>query len=91
MNGKRKQWDSDELRKFLEKDFRIRIDTWGKEDIDRAKSALEVYESEEDFLERSGWGKDNPEAESERYLTENYICRWREGKFFYFSRIVWEA
>ena len=89
-SGKRKQRDQKELRRLLEREFLIYSDTWEKEDVERAEAALAVYESMEDFLEISGWRRDNPELVSEKYLTENHICRWVKNRFVYFSRIIWD-
>jgi hypothetical protein len=44
----------------------------------------------EEFLEKSGWRRDNPELCSECYLFENHICRKIQGKIWYFSRIQYE-
>lgn len=49
-----------------------------------------VYEDVEEFLEKSGWRRDNPELCSECYLFENHICRKIQGKIWYFSRIQYE-
>ena len=43
-----------------------------------------------EFLEKSGWRRDNPELCSECYLFENHICRKIQGKIWYFSRIQYE-
>lgn len=55
-----------------------------------AESCIEVYENIEEFLEKSGWRRDNPELCSECYLFENHICRKIQGKIWYFSRIQYE-
>ena len=55
-----------------------------------AESCIEVYEDVEEFLEKSGWRRDNPELCSECYLFENHICRKIQGKIWYFSRIQYE-
>ena len=52
--------------------------------------SIEVYEDVEEFLEKSGWRRDNPELCSECYLFENHICRKIQGKIWYFSRIQYE-
>ena len=49
-----------------------------------------TYEDVEEFLEKSGWRRDNPELCSECYLFENHICRKIQGKIWYFSRIQYE-
>jgi hypothetical protein len=91
MTGERDIWSPDELRRLLEKEFLVQIVNWEKEDIDRAGSALRSFESMEMFFEESGWDRDNPELRSEAYLIENRICRWINGRFLYFSRLLWEA
>ena len=55
-----------------------------------AESCIEVYEDVEEFLEKSGWRRDNPELCSECYMFENHICRKIQGKIWYFSRIQYE-
>ena len=55
------------------------------------ESSLEgQYEDVEEFLEKSGWRRYNPELCSECYLFENHICRKIQGKIWYFSRIQYE-
>ena len=54
------------------------------------KAALKYMENIEEFLEKSGWRRDNPELCSECYLFENHICRKIQGKIWYFSRIQYE-
>ena len=49
-----------------------------------AERCIEVYENIEEFLEKSGWRRDNPELCSECYLFENHICRKIQGKIWYF-------
>lgn len=48
------------------------------------------YKSVDTFLLDTEWDKDNPECSSEEYLVENRICRWIDGKFGYFSRLLRE-
>ena len=77
------------LKDILEQEFLIR-ENWNKEKLVRAAKALEGYENVKEFLERTGWGRDNPECMTEEYLTENRICRWVGDRFVYFSKILYE-
>jgi len=91
MNGKKVELTEKELHYLLETEFKVKNEEW---EIRREKNALiclKVYDSVEDFLKNTGWGKDNPELQSEEYLTENRICRWVDGKLYYFSRLLWET
>lgn len=90
MNGKRNQRDQEELHQLLETEFLVYSDTWERADVEKAERALAVYENVEDFPEQSGWGRNNQELTSEKYLTKNHICRWVKNKFVYFSRIIWD-
>ena len=89
MNGEKDSGFPNGLTDILEREFLIR-ETWNKEKLVRAAKALEGYENVEEFLERTGWGRDNPECMTEQYLTENRICRWLGDRFFYFSKILYE-
>lgn len=91
MSGKKLPWTSGELQKILDKEFLEKTAVWGKKEAERAARALKVYKDVKCFLEETGWGKDNPEAASEEYLIGHRICRWVDGRFLYFSRLVWEA
>lgn len=84
------EMDPDKLSDILETEFLIYVDRRNLQELKRAAMALEIFESIEDFMEKTGWNKNNPELQSEKYLTENRICRWIEGKAFYFSRLLWE-
>ncbi|MDR1551033.1 MAG: hypothetical protein LBT06_20945 [Hungatella sp.] len=75
---------------MMKDEFGIEIDYTDGSAVLRAVNALVAYDSVEAFLTDTGWRKDNPELCSEKYLTRNRICRWVEGEFCYFSRIVWE-
>ena len=79
------------LKKRLEQEFLLSTENWSGEDYRRAAAALTAFDSVEAFLENTGWGLDNPECIGEEYLTENRICRWIDGKFVYFSRLLWEG
>lgn len=74
----------------MKKEFDVDIDYTDYSAVLRAVNALIPYESVDAFLLDTGWGKDNPEYGSEEYLVGNYIGRWIEGKFVYFSRLLWE-
>lgn len=84
-------FNREELKEILEQEFLIPADGWGEEEYRRAEAALFAFDSVEMFLEATGWEKDNPEISREEYLTENRICRWAAGKFYYFSRLLWEG
>lgn len=76
---------------LLAQEFGLRL---GEDETDKlllARDCIEVYASVEEFLERTGWGRDNPEACSGDYLQENRICRKVNGEYWYFSRIRYEA
>ncbi|MFR5631482.1 MAG: hypothetical protein ACLUFH_00605 [Monoglobales bacterium] len=89
MTGRKLSIDASRIREILELEFGVRIELWDEDAIKHAEHALEAYDSPEDFLVQTGWENDNPEYQSENYLTENQICRWVDGKFLYFSRILW--
>lgn len=90
MNGDRRRCTLERMQEILKMEFLIPEDMLDEVGIEQAAAALEIYGSIEEFLEKTGWGRDNPECSSEEYLTENRICRWVNGKLFYFSRLVWE-
>lgn len=73
----------------MKKEFDIDIDYTDRNAVLRVANALIPYESVDAFLLDTEWGKDNPECSDEAYLVENRICRWIEGKFVYFSRLLW--
>ena len=52
--------------------------------------SYEIYDSMEEFLEKSGWKRDNPELGEKSYLLDNHICRYIQGKVWYFSRLRYE-
>lgn len=91
MNGSKVKLEADRLWHLLETEFLVCKCEWKKRKIMEALDALEIYEDVEDFLEQTGWGRDNPELQSEEYLINNRICRWIDGRFVYFSRLVWES
>ena len=90
MNGDRMRFTAERMKEILKAEFLIPEDMLDKMGIEQAAAALEIYGGIEEFLEKTGWGRDNPEYSSEEYLTGNRSCRWVDGKLLYFSRIVWE-
>lgn len=76
--------------KLLLKEFDIHIKEAEEEKIALAKQCVEIYDTPEEFYEKTNWDKDNPEQSSFQYLEENKICRKIQGKIWYFSRIRWE-
>lgn len=88
MNGKEAGMDLEKAKELLETEFRVWCN-WNEGKLEAAMEALEIYEDVEEFLAHTGWGKDNPEIQSEAYLTGNRICRWVDGKFIYFSWLLW--
>lgn len=90
MNGKL-NFEKSELKSLLEQEFFIQTDTFEEAEYRKIRKALFAYESVDEFFKDTGWGKDNPELQSEDYLTGNRVCRWWNGQFIYFSRILWEG
>lgn len=90
MNGDRPEYSQAKIRYILKKEFLVPDDMLKQRSIAEAAKALEIYESIEEFLDKTGWRKDNPECSSEEYLTANRICRWVDGTLLYFSRLIWE-
>lgn len=91
MTGRNRLWKDGKLICVLEHEFNLRKRVWTAEDLKRARSALFTFPDVEAFLSETGWGRDNPEYSSEEYLTAKRICRWIDGRFIYFSRLLWEA
>lgn len=89
MNGENGIGFQNGLMDMLEQEFLVQ-ENWDERKLVRAAKALEGYRSVEEFLEKTRWGRDNPECMAEEYLTENRICRWVKGRFLYFSRILYE-
>lgn len=90
MDGDRRRLIPERMKDILKTEFLIPEDALDMTGIEKVEAALEVYISIEEFLEKTGWGRDNPEYSSEEYLTGNRICRWVDGKLLYFSRLIWE-
>ena len=67
------------LLEMLEQEFGVQIGEDELENIELAKQCISTR-----------WAKDNPEFSDFQYLLENNICKWIEGKVWYFSRIQFE-
>lgn len=76
---------------LLMREFDIHINETDVGRLIAAAGCIEIYDSIEEFLNKSGWKKDNPELCAETYLLENRICRYNQGKVWYFSRIRFES
>ena len=79
MTGKEAGMTPEEVKMILETEFMVQCG-WNEEKLDCALEALEIYSDMEEFLAHTGWGKDNPEIQSEMYLTSNRICKWVKEK-----------
>lgn len=90
MNGDRLRFIPERMKEILKTEFLIPEDMLEQKGTEQIIVALEIYDSMEEFLEKTGWERDNPEYSAEEYLTENRICRWIDGKLLYFSRLIWE-
>lgn len=66
--------------KLLLREFGIYIRETEVEKADLAKQCVEIYDTPEEFYEKTNWDKDNPEQSSFQYLEENQICRRIQGK-----------
>lgn len=72
---------------LLRREFDICIHEDDIEKLELAKACIEIYETEQEFFEKTGWKKDNPEIADFQYLQEEHICRMIDGKVWYFSGI----
>ena len=90
MNGDRLEYSQVRLKEIIKTEFLVSENMLKKMRIEEVEAALKIYGSIEEFLEKTGWGRDNPECSSEEYLTGNRICRWVDGTLIYFSRLIWE-
>lgn len=90
MNGRMRLWEDKQIIWVLEQEFNLKKRAWTAEDLKKARSALFAFPDVEAFLSETGWSRDNPEYSSEKYLTTERICRWVDGRFIYFSRLLWE-
>lgn len=75
------------FRYLLEQEFGLNVHEDDIEKLELAKACLEIYETEQEFFDRTGWKRDNPEISEFQYLQEERICRMVDGKVWYFSRI----
>lgn len=75
------------FKRLLEREFDISITEDDIERLELAKNSIEIYETEQEFFEKTGWKWDNPEAAEFQYLQRERICRRINGKVWYFSRI----
>lgn len=91
MIGNTIKFDDERLRHLLQEEFGETAGMWDEAAIKRARAALYAYQSVAEFMEDTGWGRDNPEIQNEAYLTGNRICRFVDGQFFYLSRLMWEG
>ena len=89
MNGSL-TFENMELKFLLEREFLIYTGSFKEAEYAKARRAIFVYENADEFFEATGWERNNPELRTEDYLTENRVCRWWNGRFIYFSRILWE-
>ena len=64
---------------LLMREFDIHINETDVGRLIAAAGCIEIYDSIEEFLNKSGWKKDNPE-----------LC-YIQGKVWYFSRIRFES
>lgn len=90
MNNGKADFENIELKRLLKQEFLIDTDDFGEAEYAEARKALFTYRTEEAFYEDTGWARDNPEFRAVDYLIKNRICRWWNGQFIYFSRILWE-
>lgn len=79
MNGEKLELSQVRLKEIIKTEFLVSENMLKKMRIEEVEAALKIYGSIEEFLEKTGWGRDNPECSSEEYLTENRICRWVNG------------
>ena len=75
---------------LLMREFDIHITENDYNRLIAAAGCIEIYDSMEEFLEKSGWKRDNPELGEKSYLLDNHICRYIQGKVWYFSRLRYE-
>lgn len=90
MNGDNLGFSQERIKEILKTEFLVPEDILEQKGIGQVAAALEIYGNMEEFLEGTGWGRDNPECCSVEYLTDNRICRLIDGNLLYFSRLVWE-
>lgn len=76
---------------LLMREFDIHINEADVGRLIAAAGCIEIYDSIEEFIEKSNWKRDNPELCKKTYLTDNRICRNIQGKVWYFSRLRFES
>lgn len=76
--------------KLMEVEFGIALQPDNREQVQRAFRCLRIFDNWQEFYEKTGWRRDNPEMASKAYLTGSRICRRIGRKIWYFSRIEWE-
>lgn len=75
------------FRYLLEHEFDLYLHEDDVERLELARNCIEIYETEQEFFDKTGWKKDNPEISDFHYLQEERICRLIDGKIWYFSGI----
>ena len=91
MNGRNRLWEDEKLICVLEQEFDLKKRVWTAEELKKARNALFAFPDVKAFLSETVWSRDNPECSSEEYLTTERICRWIDGRFIYFSKLLWEV
>lgn len=91
MNGEKLSIDDQMLIELLEHAFGIQPREWKEAELERARKATFIYGSLQEFLNDTGWSRDNPELSSGEYLEQMKICRLIDGRYIYFSRLIWET
>lgn len=75
------------FKRILEREFDIFFHDEDIKNLELAKDCIEIYETEQEFFETTGWERDNPECASLKYLMEERVCRIINGEIWYFSGI----
>ena len=91
MNGEKLSIDDQMLIELLEHVFGIQPREWKEAELERARKATFIYGSLQEFLNDTGWSRDNPELSSGEYLEQMKICRLIDGPYSYFSRFICET
>lgn len=74
MNGEKLSIDDQMLIELLEHVFGIQPREWKEAELERARKATFIYGSLQEFLNDTGWSRDNPELSSGEYLEQMKIC-----------------
>ena len=72
---------------LLMREFDIHIKENDYNRLIAAAGCIEIYDSMEEFLEKSGWERDNPELDEKSYLFDKQIFRYIQGKVWDFFRL----